>query len=135
MPKASIQKTSRLSPKTNEYLQRLRDIKEEYKVIALIEPQYQYPSANQVYTAVHYIKPNGKPYDFTKRKAKATQHTRIDITHCPSTTLAYLIDNFPKSEVSFTRTNLLIPYTPVTQTIARAYQVLPIDTVVEYDSV
>ncbi|KIO20916.1 hypothetical protein M407DRAFT_29470 [Tulasnella calospora MUT 4182] len=135
MPKAFVQKTSKLSPKTNEYLQRLRDIKEEAEVLALIEPQYQYPSTNQVYTAVHYIQPNEKPYDFTKRRIKATQHACIDITHCPSATLAYLIDNFPESEISFTRTNLLVPYTPVTQAIARAYQVLPIDTVAEYDSV
>ncbi|KIO18607.1 hypothetical protein M407DRAFT_31745 [Tulasnella calospora MUT 4182] len=135
MPKASIQKTSRLSPQTNEYLRRLRDIKEEYEVIDLIEPRYQYPSTNQVYAPVRYLQPNGRPYDFTKRKAKATQHARIDITNCPSATLAYLIDNFPESEISFTKTNLLIPYTPVTRAIERAYQVLPFDTVAEYDSV
>src|ERR1700753_4004304 len=111
MPKAPrIQETSRLSPKTNEYLQRLREIKEEQQVLDLIEPQYQYPITEQVFTPVEYYATNGKPYDFKKRIARATKHTRIDITDCPSATLAYLIDTLPESDISFSCTNLLIPY-------------------------
>ena len=136
MPKAPrLQIESRLSPSTQEYLQQLRNLKEEFEVLDLIEPQYEYPETNQVYVPVVYTKANGKPYNFKKRIAKATKHTRIDITFCPSETLAYLIDNFPESDISFTRTNLLIPYVPTTQALERAYQVLPIDTVPEYDSV
>ncbi|KIO18678.1 hypothetical protein M407DRAFT_31659 [Tulasnella calospora MUT 4182] len=113
MPKAVIQRTSKLSSKSINYLQRLCDTHEEGEVAALIKPQYHYPKMNQVYV----------------------KHARIDITKCPYATIEYLINNFPKSEVSVNKSNLLIPYTPVTQAISRAYQVLPVDTVIEYDSV
>ncbi|KIO24596.1 hypothetical protein M407DRAFT_26023 [Tulasnella calospora MUT 4182] len=135
MPKAVIQRTSKLSTKTIDYLQRLRDAHEEGEVATLVKPQYRYPKTNQVYAKVQYQQANGKPYDFSKRITRATQHARIDITKCPYAILEYLLDNFPRSEISFTKSNLLIPYTPVAQAIARAYQVLPIDTVIEYDSV
>ncbi|KIO33215.1 hypothetical protein M407DRAFT_18073 [Tulasnella calospora MUT 4182] len=135
MPKATIQRTSKLSSKTIDYLQILRNAHEEGEVAALIKPQYHYPKTNQVYAKVQYQQRNGEPYDFNKRVTRATQHARIDITKCPYATLEYLLDNFPKAEVSFTKTNLLIPYTPVAQAIDRAYQVLPIDTIIEYDSV
>ncbi|KAG8942775.1 hypothetical protein FRC04_003506 [Tulasnella sp. 424] len=130
-----LQETSRLSPKTNEYLQRLREIKEEQQVLDLIEPQYQYPITEQVFKPVEYYATNGKPYNFKKRIAQATKHTRIDITDCPSATLAYLIDTFPESDISFSCTNLLIPYVPTTSSLLRAYQVLPADTIAEYDRV
>ncbi|KAG8940952.1 hypothetical protein FRC04_004866 [Tulasnella sp. 424] len=135
MPKIPrIQETSRLSPKTNKYLQRLQEIKEEQQVLDLIEPQYQYPITEQVFKPVEYYTTNGKPYNFKKRIAQATKHTRIDITDCPSATLTYLIDTFPESDISFSYTNLLIPYIPTTSSLLRAYQVLPADTVVKYDS-
>ncbi|KAG8898058.1 hypothetical protein FRC00_003425 [Tulasnella sp. 408] len=134
MPKVpQLQKESRLNPSTREYLKNLRNIKEEFEVNSLIKPQHKYPRTNQVYVPVVYLKPNGQPYSFRKRIAKATHHSRIDITHCPPATLAYLIDNFPESDISFTNTNLLIPYVPTSEAITRAYQVLPIDTVIEYD--
>ncbi|KIO16685.1 hypothetical protein M407DRAFT_33670 [Tulasnella calospora MUT 4182] len=113
MPKAVIQRTSKLSAKTIDYLQRLRDAHEEEEVATLIKPQYRYPRTNQVYAKVQYQQANGKPYNFSKRITCATQHARIDITKCPYATLEYLLDNFPRSEISFTKLNLLIPYTPV----------------------
>ncbi|KIO22922.1 hypothetical protein M407DRAFT_27567 [Tulasnella calospora MUT 4182] len=134
MPKAVLQKPSKLSARTKEYLQRLRDAHKEGEVATVLKPRYQYPTTNQVYTKVQYQRPDRRPYDFDKRILRTTQHTRIDITKCPHTTLAYLINNFPKSEVS-SKSYLLIPYTPVTQAISQAYQVLPIDTNIEYDSV
>ncbi|KIO25098.1 hypothetical protein M407DRAFT_25531 [Tulasnella calospora MUT 4182] len=70
----------------------------------------------------------------TQKQVEPNDHARIDITKCPCVTLKYLLNNFPKSEVSFTKSNLLVPYTPVTQAISRAYQVLPIDTVIEYNT-
>ncbi|KIO30086.1 hypothetical protein M407DRAFT_20753 [Tulasnella calospora MUT 4182] len=118
MPKAAVQGTSKLSSKTINYLQRLHDAHEEGEVAALIKPQYHYPKTNQVYAKVQYQQCNGKPYDFDKRVTHATQHTHINITKCPYATLEYLFNNFPKAEVSFTKLNLLIPYTPVAQAIA-----------------
>ncbi|KIO24590.1 hypothetical protein M407DRAFT_26012 [Tulasnella calospora MUT 4182] len=134
MPKAIIQRTSKLSSKSINYLQRLCDAHEEGEVAALIKPQYHYPKTNQVYVKVQYQRANGKPYDFNKRINQATQHAQIDITKCPYATIKYLINNFPKSKVSVNKSNLLIPYTPVTQAISQAYQVLPADTVIEYDT-
>ncbi|KIO26353.1 hypothetical protein M407DRAFT_24320 [Tulasnella calospora MUT 4182] len=134
MPKAALQKTQKLSSKTIEYLQRLRDTYEEEEVTALLKPKHRYPKTNQVYTKVQYLRRDNQPYDFDKCVLCATQHARIDITKCPSTTLVYLLNNFPKSEVSISKANLLVPYTPVTQAISRAYQVLPTDTVIEYES-
>ncbi|KIO21898.1 hypothetical protein M407DRAFT_28534 [Tulasnella calospora MUT 4182] len=128
-------KISKLSSKTIEYLQRLRNAHKEGEIAALVKPKYGYPKTNQVHTKFQYQRPDGKPYDFDKRILRTTQHIRIDITKCPNATLAYLVNNFPKSEVSISKSNLLIPYTPVTQAIAQAYQVLPIDTIIEYDSV
>ncbi|KAG9020597.1 hypothetical protein FS837_008059, partial [Tulasnella sp. UAMH 9824] len=134
MPKAPrLKEESQLSPSTLEYLQRLRNIKEEFEVLDLIEPQYEYPVTAQVFTPVVYLKANGAPYNFRKRISKATKHSCIDITHCPPETLAYHLDTFPGSDISFTRTNLLIPYVPTTKAIARAYKVLPVDTVIEYE--
>ncbi|KIO18677.1 hypothetical protein M407DRAFT_31658 [Tulasnella calospora MUT 4182] len=133
MPKAALQKTQKLSTKTIDYLQRLRDTHEEGEVATLVKPQYRYPKTYQVYAKVQYQQRNGKPYDFNKRITRATQHARIDITKCPYATLEYLLDNFPRSEVSINKSYLLIPYTPVPQAISRAYQALPIDTIVEYD--
>ncbi|KAG8921823.1 hypothetical protein FRC01_014874 [Tulasnella sp. 417] len=138
MPKAYAirpQDPTRLSQKTALYLQRLQDIKEEHQVLDLIEPQYQYPVTPKVHTPVIYLGKDNKPYDFKKKATRATRRTRIDIAHCPPATLAYLIDNFPESDVSFSHTNLLIPYVPTTETLARAYQVLPIDTTAEYDTI
>ncbi|KIO15853.1 hypothetical protein M407DRAFT_34537 [Tulasnella calospora MUT 4182] len=134
MPKAALQKTQKLSSKTIEYLQRLRDTHEEEEVDTLLKPKYRYPKTNQVYAKVQYLQRNNQPYDFDKRILRATQHVHIDITKCPSATLVYLLNNFPKSEVSINKGNLLVPYTPVTQAISRAYQVLPIDTVIKYES-
>ncbi|KIO19282.1 hypothetical protein M407DRAFT_31072 [Tulasnella calospora MUT 4182] len=134
MPKAVLQKTQKLSTKTIEYLQRLRDTHEEEEVIALLKPKHRYRKTNQVYAKVQYLRQDNQPYDFDKRILRATQHVRIDITNCPSATLIYLLNNFPKSEVSISKANLLVPYTTVTQAISRAYQVLPIDTVIEYES-
>ncbi|KIO24118.1 hypothetical protein M407DRAFT_26475 [Tulasnella calospora MUT 4182] len=134
MPTAAIQKTSKLSSKTIEYLQRLRDAHEEGEVAALLKPQYRYPETDQVHAKVQYQQRNGKPYDFDKRILRTTQHVRIDITKSPNVTLAYLVNNFPKSEVSINKSNLLVPYVPVAQAIDRAYQVLPIDIVIEYES-
>ncbi|KIO18462.1 hypothetical protein M407DRAFT_31885 [Tulasnella calospora MUT 4182] len=135
MPKAVLQKSSKLSTKTIDYLQRLRDAHEEGEVATLVKPRYQYPKTNQVYAKVQYQQANGKPYDFSKRIIRATQHACIDITRCPYATLEYLLDNFPKAEISVNKSNLLIPYTPVTQAVTRAYQVLPVDTIIEYDSI
>ncbi|KIO27589.1 hypothetical protein M407DRAFT_23134 [Tulasnella calospora MUT 4182] len=135
MPKAILQKSSKLSTKTIDYLQRLRNAHEEGEVATLVKPQYCYPKTNQVYAKVQYQQANGKPYDFSKQITRATQHARIDITSCPYATLEYLLNNFPKAEISVNKSNLLIPYAPVTQAIARAYQVLPVDTIIEYDSV
>ncbi|KIO27590.1 hypothetical protein M407DRAFT_23137 [Tulasnella calospora MUT 4182] len=134
MPKAVIQKSSKLSAKTKEYLQKLRDAHDEGEVSKLLEPKYHYPKTNQVYAKVQYQQCNREPYDFNKQIIRATQHTRIDITRCPHATIEYLLDNFPKSEISFTKSNLLVPYTPNTQAISRAYRVLPIDTIIEYES-
>ncbi|KIO23646.1 hypothetical protein M407DRAFT_26931 [Tulasnella calospora MUT 4182] len=135
MPKAVLQKTSKLSTKTIDYLQRLRDVHKESEVATLLKPHYQYPLTNRVYAKVQYQRPNREPYDFDKRILRATQRTCINITKIPTATLTYLVNNFPKSKVSISKSNLLIPYTPVTQAIAQAYQVLPIDTIIEYDSV
>ncbi|KAG9033066.1 hypothetical protein FS837_002554, partial [Tulasnella sp. UAMH 9824] len=133
-PKApQLQEESQLSPNTLEYLHRLRNIKEEFEVLDLIEPQYEYPVTAQVFTPAVYLKANGAPYDFRKRISKATKHSCIDITHCPLETLASLLDTFPASDISFTRTNLLIPYIPTIKAIARAYKVLPVDTIIEYE--
>ncbi|KAG8928456.1 hypothetical protein FRC01_005934, partial [Tulasnella sp. 417] len=137
MPKAYAirrQDPTRLSQKTALYLQRLQDIKEEHQVLDLIEPQYQYPVTPKVHTPVIYLNKYNKPYDFKKKATRATQHTRIDITHCPPATLAYLVDNFPESDISFSRTNLLVPYIPTNEALTRAYQVLPTDTTAEYKS-
>ncbi|KAG9026844.1 hypothetical protein FS837_004492 [Tulasnella sp. UAMH 9824] len=98
MPKAPrLQEESQFSPSTLEYLQRLRNIKEEFGILDLIEPQYEYPETAQVFTPVIYLKANGAPYNFRKRISKATKHSHINITHCPPETLAYLLDTFPES--------------------------------------
>jgi len=147
MPKVP-RDNSRLSPSTQEhlqeskwgsatlhYLQQLRDTKEEKEVLDLLEPEYEYPVTNKVYRPVTYLKRSGKPYNFERRIAKATKHTAIDITYCPPATLAFLIDAFPGADISFSRTNLLIPYVPTTEALKRAYQVLPVDTVAKYHSI
>ncbi|KAG8901162.1 hypothetical protein FRC00_008615 [Tulasnella sp. 408] len=132
MPKVPRRQVeSKLSPSTLEYLENLRNIKEETEVNNLIEPQHKYPRTDQVYVSVIYVKANGQPYNFRRRIAKTTHYSCIDITHCPPATLAYLINNFPESDISFTGTNLLIPYVPTKEAIARAYKVLPVDTVIE----
>ena len=129
------QDNSQFSQRTQEYFQQLQNIKEEQQVLDLLEPQYEYPETDQVYHPTVYLDRNGKPYNFEKRISKATKFTLIDITDCPPETLAYLLDLFPESDISFSRTNLIIPYVPVLESLKRAYEVLPIDTVAEYRSI
>ncbi|KIO19364.1 hypothetical protein M407DRAFT_31001 [Tulasnella calospora MUT 4182] len=105
---------------------------EEKRVTILLEPKKHYPTTSQVFSPVRYLTKQGKPYDFQKRRNKATQHTLIDITNCPRDTLAHLINLFPLCDISFSGTNLLIPYVPAQETLDKAYQVLPIDTIAEF---